>query len=148
MSLNNKYELMKIAKIVCRELRKNSTSAEKKLWEYLRNRKLCNKKFYRQYPIFYDLTGKESFFIADFYCSEIKLIIELDGVIHKYKLRKDKERSKILKFLGIAVLRFNNIEIEYNINEVIKKIEDYIDLLIQSKTLSNLSLKKGKAYSK
>jgi len=68
MSLNKKRELSEVAKFVCRELRKNSTEAENILWDALRNRKLDNKKFLRQHPLFYDITGKESFFIVDFYC--------------------------------------------------------------------------------
>lgn len=48
MSLNSKRELVEIAKVVCRELRKNSTEAEKIFWEAFRNRKLYGKKFYRQ----------------------------------------------------------------------------------------------------
>lgn len=91
MSLNRKNKLLEVAKTVCRELRKNSTKVEKILWEYLRNRNLLNKKFYRQYPLFYDLTGRESFFVADFYCHEEKLVIELDGEYHKYR------RLRILK---------------------------------------------------
>jgi len=68
MSLNKKRDLLNIAKIVCRDLRKNSTNAEEILWEALRNRKYLNKKFRRQYPIFHDFPGIESFFVGDFYC--------------------------------------------------------------------------------
>ena len=70
MSLNKNKELREIAKTSCRELRKNSTNAEKDFWNIVRNRKFLGKKFYRQYPIFFDLLGKESFYIADFYCHE------------------------------------------------------------------------------
>jgi very-short-patch-repair endonuclease len=83
MSLNKEKELREIAKIVCRDLRKRSTKAEQIIWEVVRNHKLDTKKFYRQYPIFYDITGKEPFFIADFFCFEEKLVIELDGATHK-----------------------------------------------------------------
>ena len=74
MSLNNKRELREIAKIKCRELRRKSTNAEKIFWQRVRNRKFLGMKFYRQYPIFYDLNGKESFYIADFYCHDEKMI--------------------------------------------------------------------------
>lgn len=119
MSLNRKKELINIAKTVCRELRKKSTLAEKLLWEEVRNRKYCNKKFYRQYPIFYDLTGKESFFVADFYCYEEKLIVELDGEIHQYMLKKDEQRTDILNCLGLRVIRFTNDEIMSNLSDVL-----------------------------
>ena len=123
MSLNNRVKLVEVAKVVCRGLRKRSTKAEEILWEQLRNRKLLNRKFYRQYSLFYDLTGKESFFVADFYCYEAKLIIELDGEIHKYKLQEDKSRTDILKLTGLKVIRFKNEEIEQNIKMVLEKIK-------------------------
>jgi very-short-patch-repair endonuclease len=78
MSLNKKNELIEVAKIICRDLRKRQTKAEEIFWQAVRNRKFLGNKFLRQHPIFYDLKGKESFFIADFYCHEKKLIVELD----------------------------------------------------------------------
>ena len=123
MSLNKKSELREIAKITCRELRKKSTKAEQIFWNIVHDRKFCNKKFYRQFPIFYDLTGKESFFIADFYCHEEKIIIELDGLIHQNQMVEDKVRSEIINLLGIKVLRFKNEEIENNMKDVLDKIK-------------------------
>ena len=122
MSLNSKAQLVRIAKKVCRELRKNSTHAEKLFWETVRSKKFKGKKFYRQYPIFFDVTGKESFFVADFYCYEERLVIELDGGYHQYKLTEDKNRSEILESLGLRVLRFNNEDIVYRLDEVLTKI--------------------------
>ncbi len=136
MSLNSKQKLVEVAKVVCRDLRKRGTKTEQRLWEKLRNRKLLNKKFYRQYPLFYDLTGKESFFFADFYCYEAKLIIELDGEIHKYKLKEDKIRTNILNMLGLKVIRFKNKEVEENLDLVLEKIEEEI------LTLPNRSFKR------
>lgn len=75
MSLNSKSNLKPIATALCRELRKNATQSEKIFWEAVRNRKFMGKKFNRQFQIFYDLGGKESFYIADFYCHELKLVI-------------------------------------------------------------------------
>ena len=123
MSLNKNKELRRIAKNTSRDLRKRSTESEKIFWNYVRDRKFCNRKFYRQYPIFYDLTGKESFFVADFYCHEEKLIIELDGPIHNYKLAEDKTRTKILNLLGLKSLRFKNKEIEESIEIVLERIK-------------------------
>ena len=125
MSINRKKELAEIAKFVCRDLRRNSTPAEEMLWEAIRNRKLDGKKFLRQHPLFYDITGKESFFVADFYCHEEKLIIELDGVYHKYRLKEDKERTEILKFLGLKVIRFKNEEVIKSLENVLKKIRKH-----------------------
>jgi len=123
MSLNNKTKLFEVAKVVCRELRKNSTKAERKFWEVIRNKKFYRKKFYRQYPIFHDITGKETFFVADFFCFDEKLIIELDGKYHRYRLQEDKERTKILDRLGLRVIRFSNEEITNNLEEVLLKLK-------------------------
>lgn len=126
MSLNQKRELREIAKTLCRQLRKNSTESEKIFWEKVRNKKFQDKKFYRQYPIFYDLLGTESFFIADFYCHEERIIIELDGEIHKYKLREDEKRTEILNQLGLRVLRFSNEEIIYDLSDALQKLKQYL----------------------
>ncbi len=127
MSLNKKIELQNIAKIFCRELRKNQTRTEKILWQAIRNEKLLNKKFRRQHPIFHDIECKESFFILDFYCYENKLGIELDGAIHQYKLKEDEHRTKILNSLGIKIMRFRNYEIENNLNKVLLTIRNELN---------------------
>ena len=129
LSLNKKKELTEIAKLLCRELRHKSTRAEKLIWEKLRNRNLYDKKFLRQHPLYYDYDGKESFFISDFYCHEEKLIVELDGLYHEYRLNDDKERTDILNVLGIKVIRFKNIEVENNIEEVLEKIKKEFNTL-------------------
>jgi very-short-patch-repair endonuclease len=125
MSLNRKKELRKVAKIVCRDLRKNSTMAEIIFWEAVRNKKLNGKKFYRQHPLFYDITGKESFFVADFYCHQEKLAIELDGRYHEYRLNVDTERTEILNNLGLKVLRFKNEDVINNLNDVLTKVNNH-----------------------
>ncbi len=123
MSLNNKTKLVEIAKVVCRELRKNSTKAERIFLEKVRNKQFYGKKFYRQYPFFHDITGKETFFVADFYCYEEKLIIELDGKYHQYRLKEDKERAEILNYLGLKIVRFSNDEIISDLRRVLNKIK-------------------------
>jgi very-short-patch-repair endonuclease len=64
-------------------LRKTPTPSENILWQVLRNRKLDGKKFVRQFPIIFEYQGRKRFFVADFYCHEAKLIIELDGKIQE-----------------------------------------------------------------
>ena len=123
MSLNKKVELRELAKSICRELRNNPTKAELILWRSLRRKKISGKKFLRQFPFFYDITGKESFFIGDFYCHAEKLIVELDGKYHKYRLKKDEERTRILNDLGLKVLRFKNEEVINNIDYVLSEIK-------------------------
>jgi very-short-patch-repair endonuclease len=128
MSLNNKTKLEEIAKVVCRELRKNSTEAENIFWCEVRNKKFYGKKFYRQHPLFHSITGKETFFIADIFCYEEKLIIELDGNYHQYRLKEDEERTKILNHLGLRVIRFNNDDIMNNLDGVVIKIQKILGI--------------------
>ena len=126
MSLNKKAEISEIAKSICRELRNNPTKAERVLWESLRRKKICGKKFLRQYPFLHDITGRESFFVGDFYCHEEKIIVELDSKYHKYRLKEDEERTKILNYLGLRVIRFTNEEVINNIDYVLSKIKKCI----------------------
>jgi len=123
MSLNSKKELVQIAEVICRELRKYSTEAKKIFWEAVRDKKFCGKKFYRQYPIYHDITGRETFFIADFYCYQEKLVIEIDGKYYHYRLEDDSERSEILNFLGLKVIRFSNEEINNDLNNALVKMK-------------------------
>ena len=106
-----------------RELRQESTKAEKLLWSELRNRKLNGLKFRRQHPL--------DKFIVDFYCNEKKLVIELDGGVHDEKINKDYDeaRTAMLAGLNIIVLRFKNEDITNNLKEVIRKISDAADML-------------------
>ena len=103
-----------------RELRLTTTKAEQKLWPLLRNRQLLGKKFRRQHAI-----GK---YVADFYCHECKLVIELDGSFHNTPEAKryDEKRTMVLNELGITVLRFWNKEIMEDIEKVLKKIADHL----------------------
>lgn len=104
-------------------MRNKQTAAEKIFWEVVRNRKLFGLKFYRQYPIFFDYIGKETFYIADFFCFEKKVVVEIDGKIHDYRKDHDEMRTIIINMLGIKVLRFRNDEIEKNLKKVLKKLE-------------------------
>jgi very-short-patch-repair endonuclease len=83
MSLSRNPKLVEIAKFICRDLRKHSTDSEQVFWEAVRNRKFLNIKFYRQYPLFFDYFGKETFYVADFYCHENSIAVEIDGAYHK-----------------------------------------------------------------
>ena len=103
-----------------KQLRKESTRAEKYLWKMLRNRSIAGFKFRRQHPLYH--------FIADFYCDKAKLILEVDGDIHELAHIKeyDKEREETIKALGIAVLRFTNEEVFAEENKVIERIENFL----------------------
>lgn len=106
-----------------RNLRKNQTPSEAKLWQYLRNKQLEGRKFLRQHPLLYDFSKKEYFFyIPDFYCYQERLIIEIDGPIHDYQVSKDEKRERILIKAGFIVLRFINEDLE-DIDKVLDKIK-------------------------
>ena len=103
-----------------KKLRQSSTEAEKKLWELLRNRKLKGRKFRRQHAL--------ANYIADFYCHECKLVIELDGQFHKPEEAKlyDEARTNLLKEYDITVLRFWNAEVLDNPERVLEKIACFL----------------------
>jgi very-short-patch-repair endonuclease len=102
-------------------LRKNMTLAEKVLWKKLKDRKLFKTKFRRQHPI--------DFFIADFYNHEHKLVIEVDGEIHRRNESKDYDsgRTYELEKHGIRVLRFTNHQVITDINSVTEEILRVLD---------------------
>ena len=90
-------------KNLARTLRKDSTDAERCLWQRLRNRELLGWKFRRHHPI--------GCYIVDFVCIERELIIELDGSQHAENQTADSERSEYLKEKGYQVLRFWNNDV-------------------------------------
>ncbi len=124
MSLNKNHKLKMVAQKLCRELRKNSTKAEKIFWEAVRDRRFMDKKFYRQYPIFFDILGRETFFIADFYCFKEKLVVEIDGGYHKRQKQYDELRTFIINSQNINVIRFKNEEVENDLPSVLEKLRE------------------------
>jgi len=99
-----------------RELRRVSTDAERILWSRLRNGRLMEAKFRRQHPI-----GP---YVADFFCLEAKLVVELDGGGHDEddQRRLDQARTQYLESCGYKVLRFWNNEVSGNIKGVLDTI--------------------------
>ncbi len=85
-----------------KQLRNNLTPAEAALWNFLKNKQLDGHRFRRQVSI--------ENYIVDFYCAEIRLVIELDGSVHNHPTiaDNDKHRDERLKDLGYIVLRFEN----------------------------------------
>ena len=103
-----------------RLLRHGMTEAERVLWNELKNRKMNGMKFRRQHPIHY--------YIADFYCHEKKLIIEVDGGIHKNKSIREHDENRSAEFekMGISVIRVTNEQVLNSLGEVIDKIKRII----------------------
>lgn len=118
--LNTDFHLSYNPQLVerARELRKHMTPAEKKLWySYLRTFKF---RVLRQRPI--------DKFIVDFYCAELKLVIEVDGNSHFTKVGKDYDaaRTEILEGYGLKVMRFTNEQVLNNLESVCQQIEELI----------------------
>lgn len=103
-----------------REGRKRGTQTEHILWELLRNRGFLNLKFRRQHPV--------DKYVADFYCHEKSLIIEIDGGIHQRPemVQYDKARDQKFASLNIKVLRVNNEEVLNDITSVLLKIKSIV----------------------
>ncbi|NUJ98175.1 endonuclease domain-containing protein [Candidatus Gracilibacteria bacterium] len=118
IQLNNRLPYNLKLKEKTKELRKNMTEPEKKIWfGFLRN--ISNSKFrvYRQRPI--------NNFIVDFYIPKLKIVIEVDGETHfdEAGIAYDEERTQILEGLGLKVLRFTNKDIMENFDVVCRELE-------------------------
>ena len=103
---------------IARDFRKNQTDPEEIMWNELRNRKFLNLKFRRQYLI--------EGYIVDFYCPKLKLVIEIDGLIHLRQIKKDQQRQKDIEEKGIKFVRFKNEDVQHNLEEVLKKLKTFI----------------------
>jgi imidazole glycerol-phosphate synthase subunit HisF len=107
-----------------KHLRKNMTAAETVLWMHLKIG-ISGFRFRRQHPI--------GLYIADFYCHKAKLIVEVDGSIHKGPTIKenDERRQKELEKWGYTVIRFTNEEVLQKSETVIDKISDIVNSVKQ-----------------
>ncbi len=105
-----------------RMLRREQTEAEQSMWQFLRNKNL-GVKFRRQHPL--------DKFVADFFCFERKLIVEIDGGYHDLpdEKAKDDERTKVLNALGYKVIRFKNEEVLNNLKGVLDTLKQEITKL-------------------
>ena len=105
---------------VAQHLRGDLTKAEYILWQELRREKLGH-KFRRQFNI--------GSFIVDFYCHELRLVIELDGPIHNEQKMYDERRTNFLKKQGCTVLRYTNDKVLFHREEVLKEIRRHCEVL-------------------
>ena len=101
-----------------RELRKQGVLSEALLWNQLKGRKMRGYQFMRQKPI-----GE---YIVDFYCSRLQLVIEIDGESHKDRFDYDMGRQQFLESLGLKVLRFNDIDVKRDMDNILMAIEGWI----------------------
>ena len=97
-----------------RQLRREPTEAESRLWSYLRLKNLDGARFRRQHTI--------EGFIVDFCCIKKRLIVEVDGSQHADNVAYDDERTRILERQGFRVLRFWNGDVMQSIDGVLETI--------------------------
>lgn len=107
-----------------RQLRTDMTYCEKLIWMYLRKRQM-KERFLRQYSV--------DNYVIDFYCSKLKLAVEIDGDVHNLQDQKeyDKSRQKYLETFGINFIRIKNEELLGNPNKAFRRIENEINRLQQ-----------------
>ena len=106
-------------KALARGLRNNSTLSEVLLWKQLKARKMKGYQFMRQKPI--------DDYIVDFYCSRLRLVIEIDGESHISRFGEDELRQRKLESLGLSVLRFYDSDVKKNMDGVLRVIGDWIE---------------------
>ena len=102
-----------------RDLKRRMTRCEIILWTRLRGKQL-GFAFRRQRPI-----GP---YIADFYCADLKLVVEVDGATHFGRERYDAARDRYMRALGIEVLRFSDFKVRFDEETVVTEIELAVEI--------------------
>jgi very-short-patch-repair endonuclease len=97
-----------------KELRRQMTAEEQRLWEHLRTNRLDGFHFRRQQVV--------DGFIVDFYCHAAGLVVELDGAIHRQQGEYDAERGRILSARGLRVLRIRDQDVWSDLDGVLTRI--------------------------
>ena len=113
-------------KVLAKQLRENMTLSEVLLWDELKQKKMLGMDFDRQRPMLN--------YIVDFYCKDLMLAIEVDGDSHDFKFEQDKLRQSELEKEGVTFLRFDDIAVKHNMNNVLRTIESWIQNLKQEPT--------------
>jgi len=119
MKKKTRYPYNPILKEKARNLRNNSTLSEVLLWKQLRNKQMMDYDFDRQKSI--------DNYIIDFFCDQLKLAIEIDGASHIDNEDKDKLRQQKIEEYGISFLRFSDLEVKKNIQNVLHTIKGWIE---------------------
>ena len=107
-------------KELARKLRNNSTYAEVLLWKQVSGKQMLGYDFHRQKPLLK--------YIVDFFCSELMLAIEIDGLTHfdEEAIKRDEKRQKALEQVGVRFLRFDDAQVRNDIVNVLREIEFWI----------------------
>ena len=103
---------------LAKQLRNKGTVAEIRLWQCLKSKQMLGYDFDRQKPV--------DNYIVDFFCNELMLAIEIDGITHNHKLEDDKLRQRKLESLGIRFLRFYDDDVGNNLDGVLTAIRSWV----------------------
>ena len=115
----NKSHYNKNNRMFARRLRQEGTRGETILWaEVLSGRKFYGYQFNRQFPI--------DDFIVDFICRKLRLIIEVDGYSHQFKVDEDRLRDRQLETLGYRIIRIPESDVRNDLRNVIRLLESYL----------------------
>jgi very-short-patch-repair endonuclease len=121
--MRNRWRTTEAIQQRAKELRRNQTPAERRLWAKLRRKQACGYRFRRQHPI-----GR---CIVDFYCAALKLAIEIDGDSHASQVEYDAARTAYLEERGCTVIRFTNEQVRRQLDAVLDEIVRQCDALIE-----------------
>ncbi|HEX8996748.1 MAG TPA: DUF559 domain-containing protein [Ktedonobacterales bacterium] len=99
---------------LARSFRRNPTPAEQLLWAHLRGGQLAGARFRRQHFI--------AGFIVDFYCHSARLVVEVDGGIHRGQAKEDALREQALLDFGLNIVRFSNDAVMGDMTGVLQRI--------------------------
>ena len=105
---------------LARQLRKDMTPDERKLWH----------RFLKTYPVRFRRQKTIGNYIVDFYCAKAKLVVEIDGSQHFLDdgLQQDRQRTEYLQTLGLQVVRISNRQI----NEEFQAVCEHIDTIVKN----------------
>jgi len=98
--------------LLSQAMRRHSTPAEARLWSVLRGRQLGGWKFRRQHVV----VG----YVVDFYCAELRVVVEVDGPVHDELRAEDEAREADLRRAGAEVVRFSNDAVLYQLRDVLR----------------------------
>ena len=114
MTLQTRHHVPPVLLERARAMRHEAAPAEQKLWQCVRGRQLCGYKFRRQQPL--------PPYVADFFCAEAKLVVELDGESHGERQAYDARRTQRLVRGGLNVIRFENDDVFHFLDSVLEEI--------------------------
>lgn len=108
-----------------RILRNQQTQEELIFWSHVKSRRLGGFKFRRQYSI--------DKYVADFYCPQFLLVVEIDGGHHYEEENKQKDalRTEYFISLGLNVKRYTNVDVKKNLSGVLDDLLEYCNELLE-----------------